>query len=186
MCKSRFTLEHVVIGVLVRVEANAADGGGQEAHFLDDGDARRILDRAERQRRGRGPRCDATRGRLARALSRTLLADVRLDEPIPAREVTRELEGLTGLGELAKSRRPWVCNSGTSLSPGGDGRQASLLIPDTPPACAFLCLSLPRIVSRCSRGPGGRARICEDLFRVDLPSEPLSRTTTTTTATMAS
>lgn len=34
-----------MIGIVVRVEANAADGGGQQAHFLDDGDARRVLDR---------------------------------------------------------------------------------------------------------------------------------------------
>lgn len=32
---SKFTLKHIVIGIFVRVKADAADGRGQQAHFVD-------------------------------------------------------------------------------------------------------------------------------------------------------
>ena len=142
--KARFTLEHVLVGVLIRVVADAADRGGQEAHFRDDVQRCRahVLDKAERHRAGPGPgprtstvrdgRATTTttttrartRGRLARTLGAlgALLARARRTATSGPIDV-RKPRGLTDLGELAKSCRPWAADSGTSLSPddGGGG-----------------------------------------------------------------
>lgn len=95
-----------MVGVLVRVEANAVDGGGQQAHLPGDVPAGASSDPGPSRAATTmttGP--DAERGHLARGRYWRALAASPLDEPIPAREASAT-RGLTGLGELARSRRP--------------------------------------------------------------------------------
>lgn len=153
--KARFTLEHVVVGVFVRVVADAADRRGQQAHFRDGAHRCRahVLDTAERHRAG--PRIDTVaRGAAwpvrSRSYWRALAARPR-GEPIDAREsrgLARASRTSKSCQRKATSHR--LAESETSLSPGGGYSRCHLrrrirrLPQDRPDR------------SRNASGPGGR------------------------------
>lgn len=136
-----------MVGILVRVEANAADRRGQQAHFLPTMTFRPAFARSWTDRR--------EWGRLARALAGAI-GSRPLDKPILK-------TGLTG--ELAKSRWPW--DSGTSLSPG----RGSSYSPNTCVSLVFLSSASqdPRISGEMVRMDQAAAR--GYLIRVNLSSE---------------
>lgn len=121
-----------MIGVFVRVEANAADGGGQQAHFLG------AVERWVRE--------PAARSRLARVLG-AVIGERSLDghgRANPRAGVSRASES----SREAAGYEPR--GSATSLSPG-DGDCS-----DVPPAASCL-LSRTRFRSDVGvSGPGGR------------------------------
>lgn len=94
-----------MVGVLVRVVADAADRGGQQAHFRG---GAHVL--GHKRAAPSGPARGA-------AWPVELLAPVR--PPASQSGTSRDSRGLTDLGELAKSCRPWAVDFETSLSPGG-------------------------------------------------------------------
>lgn len=105
-----------MIGVVVRMKADAADGGGQQAHFLStlENVVRSVHVLYSMQPSSvdgpavtSGLRREACRGRLARALAALLVHNRRAaaGQPIDERDLDEAIF-TTDLGQLAASCRP--------------------------------------------------------------------------------
>lgn len=143
----KFTLKHVVVGILIRVEADAADGRGQQAHlpWIRPGAVASSITGHRRSKK--------REGRLAPVRLQRLLARARnaaASEPIDEPETSEPGGRPHGTSECSREKPPAMSRRDfkTSLSPGDSDSGYS-------PTCGVLLVS--RIVRSVlsSSEPGG-------------------------------